>query len=90
VFIEFDPAKDARNQKRHGLSLMVAESFDWASEPVVAAKTVRGEPRSKILAMVDGDLYAAIFVIRGARPRVISVRRASRRERREYAEIRKA
>jgi len=27
--IEFDPAKDASNQEKHGLSLAVASALDW-------------------------------------------------------------
>ena len=27
--IEFDPAKDSRNRKKHGLSLEFAEELDW-------------------------------------------------------------
>jgi uncharacterized protein len=85
VRIDFDPDKEALNQQTHGLSLRVAESFDWLTEPIGPARTVRGEPRSKIVAMVDGVVYAAIFVIRQQRPRVISLRHASRKERRDYA-----
>ena len=28
--IEFDPAKDVVNQAKHGVSLVVAERFDWS------------------------------------------------------------
>ena len=85
MFLEFDPLKDAANLAKHGVSLGVAELFDWEHEPVQPAKTVGGEPRWKILATVDGTLFAAIFTVRGAVARIISVRQASRTERRHYA-----
>lgn len=85
MLIDWDPAKDAINRRVHGLSLEFAERFDWVTEPIAPARTVRGEPREKILARVDGVVYAAIFVIRNQRPRVISLRHASRKERRDYA-----
>ena len=84
MFLEFDRAKDAVNQAKHGVSLAVAEHFDWEHEPVQPVKTVGGEARWKILATVDDQLVAAIFTMRGAVARIISVRRASRTERKHY------
>jgi uncharacterized DUF497 family protein len=84
VRVGFDPAKEAKNLAKHGLSLTVADAFDWLTEPVVPAHTVRGEARWMILATVDGVVYAAIFIIRESRPWMISLRPASRKERRRY------
>lgn len=84
MFLEFDAAKDAVNQGKHGLSLAIAEHFDWEHEPVQPAKAVGGEARWKILATADDQLVAAIFTMRGAVARIISVRRASRQERTHY------
>ncbi len=41
--------------------------------------------RWQILAMVDDVLYSGVFTLRGAVAWMISVRHASRKERREYA-----
>ena len=84
MFIEFDPTKDAANHAKHGVSLAVAERFDWEHEPVQPATTVGGEAWWKILATVDDDLFAAIFTMRGSVARIISVRHARRTERRNY------
>lgn len=84
MLIEFDPAKDAKNIKKHGVSLAVAEFFDWDKGLVQVAQTVRGEHRLRIIAEAFGDLYVAIFTPRGPKQRIISLRRAGRRERNHY------
>ena len=82
----FDEIKDKSNRKKHGLSLALAESFDWLNEPIQPARTTAGEARFKILARQAGRVLAAIFTVRGEDIRVISLRPASRQERRTYAE----
>jgi uncharacterized protein len=84
--IEFNPAKDVINQRKHGVSLALAERFDWNAAGFQPARTVAGEHREKALSYVDGKLYAAIYTRRGRVFWIISVRRASRKERREYGE----
>ena len=81
--IQFDPAKDASNQAKHGVSLALAEQFDWAG-PVQPARTVGGEVRWRLLAVFAGVVYAVIFTFRPDDVIwIISLRRASRKERRE-------
>jgi uncharacterized DUF497 family protein len=84
VHIEFDPAKDAINQRQHGLSLALAERFDWSTARFQPARTVGGETRWQVFAPVDGTLFAAIYTLRGTTVRIISLRHASRKERRRY------
>ena len=50
MLIEFDPAKDARNQQKHGVSLALAETFDWATVLTSPARTERGE-RQRIISL---------------------------------------
>ena len=45
-----------------------------------------GEPRTRALGTIGGILYSLVFTMRGSALRVISLRRASRRERKRYAE----
>ena len=44
-----------------------------------------GEPRFKATGLIRGRLYVAIFTPRGARFRLISLRKAKTREKREWA-----
>jgi uncharacterized DUF497 family protein len=84
VQIAFDPAKDAINLAKHGLSLAMAQQIDWLTGRVRPAKTVGGETRSQWIGVVDGVVYSVIFTPRANGLWIISLRRASRKERREY------
>jgi uncharacterized protein len=85
VHIAFDPAKDASNRIKHGVSLALAEQFDWLTTQPAPARTVGTELRWKMIAPLDGVVYAVIFTRRADVLWIISLRRASRKERREYA-----
>ncbi len=84
--IEFDPAKDAANIAKHGVSLAFgAEVFSDADVLVIATVRVEdGERRHKAIGMVDGKLWTAVHVTRDAAVRFISVRRSNDGEERAY------
>ncbi len=88
MVIEFDAAKDASNRRKHGVSLAVADGFNWATVLTLPARTEHSELRHRVIGEVDRTVYAAIVTERGARMRIISVRPANRKERRLYAEVR--
>lgn len=86
--IEFDPAKDASNQLKHGLSLTMAADLDWDAAWVwVDGRFVYNEIRMIALAPKTEILYCVAFVDRGDVRRIISLRRANRREVKHYVEI---
>ena len=79
--IEFDPAKDATNQTKHGVSLALAGELDWEAALVwVDNRFEYGELRMIALAPKTGILYYVAFVERGMMRRIISLRQANRRE----------
>lgn len=85
--IEFDPAKDAANQAKHGLPLSMAEELDWEAALVwVDDRLEYNERRMIALAPKTEILYYVAFVDRGDVRRVISLRRANRREVKHYVE----
>lgn len=85
--IEFDPAKDAANQTKHGVPLSVAEDLDWEAALVwVDERFAYGELRMIALAPKTEVLYYVAFVERDEVRRVISLRRANRREVKHYVE----
>ena len=85
--IEFDPAKDAANQTKHGVSLALAEELDWDAALVwIDDRFEDDEWRMIALAPKTGILYYAAFVDRGEVRRIISVRRANRREVKHYVQ----
>ena len=87
MHIEFDPVKDLANQTKHGVALSVAGELDWEAALVwIDDRFEYGETRMIALAPKTGILYYVAFVDRGEARRVISLRRANRREVKHYVE----
>ena len=85
--IEFDPAKDAANLAKHGISLALAAELDWEAALVwVDDRFEYDELRMIALAPKTSILYCVAFVERGAVRRPISLRRANRREVKRYVQ----
>ena len=89
--VTFDPAKDAANVAKHGVSLTEAAGFEWDSA-VVWPDTRRdyGEPRMAALGYIGLRIMSVVFVDRPPEQpterRVISLRKANTREVKRYAE----
>lgn len=79
--IEFDPAKDVANVIKHGVSL--ARTVDLA-EIVVVEDARSVEPRLRLYGRIDGLSYCAAVAMRGSVVRIISLRRAHRKELRRH------
>jgi len=81
MYIEFDPTKDVSNQLKHGVSLAMAAELDWDAAWVwVDERFDYNEMRMIALAPKTEILYCVAFVDRGDVRRIISLRRANRRE----------
>jgi len=75
--ITFDPAKDAANIAKHGISLARGadlEAVGWVDDDRYA------EPRRRAYGYIDGQTYCLAYVIRGNVVRAISLRRAHTKE----------
>ena len=89
--VTFDPAKDAANVAKHGVSLTEAAGFEWDSA-VVWPDTRRdyGEPRMVALGYIGLRIMSVVFVDRPPEQpterRIISLRKANTREVKRYAE----
>jgi hypothetical protein len=86
----FDPAKDAINRQKHGLSLAFGDRI-FEDENHLIVPTIRqadGEERFKLIGLIDGRLFTGILVWRDDLPRFISVRRSNRNEERTYSSTR--
>ncbi len=84
---EWDDAKDAANQRKHGVPFSAVLRFDW-NRVIHEPDTRReyGELRILSMAPIDGRLYVLVWTPRGERIRVISLRKANRREGESYDE----
>ena len=79
--IEFDPGKDAGNRAKHGCSFVDALMLDWRSLAVIEdRRSDYGEPRWRGMGPIRGRLHCVVFTIRGDAIRIISLRKANRRE----------
>ena len=87
--IEFNPAKDVLNIKNHGLSLAAAAELEWDLLISNADDTRHDyyEQRMVGFAPIGNDVYCVVFVEREDDVmRVISLRKATKQEVRDYAD----
>ncbi|MGN6357018.1 MAG: BrnT family toxin [Novosphingobium sp.] len=82
--IEFDPAKDAVNRAKHGLSLADFTGFDAEPAIVVDDRKDYGEVRWRALGRIAGEPRCLVFTLRGDTMRLISFRMAREKEMRRY------
>jgi uncharacterized DUF497 family protein len=82
---EWDEAKRLTNLAKHGLDFADLDEFDW-SKPVIYAdvRKAYGEARFMALAEFRNRVHSVTFTMRGRVMRVISFRRAHRKEVRRY------
>ncbi len=83
--IAFDSAKNARNIADRGLSFERVVEFDF--DGAIFSVDIRreyGETRYRALGFLDGRLHALVFVEMAKGIRVISFRKANKREVRWY------
>jgi uncharacterized DUF497 family protein len=83
VEIEFDPAKDAANFAKHGVSLSAAAQVE-VEAVVQDERADYGEARFNAFGLIDGVAYCLTFTVRGRAVRAISLRRARSREYRRH------
>ncbi|RAM62758.1 phage protein [Herbaspirillum rubrisubalbicans] len=85
--ITFDPNKDAVNKFKHGVSLAEAAAIEWDTALVsIDDRFDYGELREVAIAYIGLLLYVVVFVERHDVLRIISLRRATKREIERYAE----
>lgn len=87
--VEFDAEKNAANLCRHGIGLVRFQDLEF--DTAVTEEDRRkdyGERRFRVLGFIDGWLHTAAITHRGEMIRVISLRRANRREEKSYAKER--
>lgn len=83
---EWDPNKDKKNRKKHGISFQEATSvFD--DDKKVTKQDTRfdyGEDRFNTTGSAFGKLWSVIWTPRSERKRLISARRANKQEKNRY------
>jgi uncharacterized DUF497 family protein len=76
---EHDPAKLAANVRKHGVWFSAADDFE------VDSRKRYGETRLIAAGLIGVRLFVLTFTLRGNAVRIISLRKANRREVQRYA-----
>ena len=88
TLFEWDEVKAARNLAKHGADFDIV-GLVFSDPDRVDADVCRhqhGESRRKVIGAVGDRLFTAIYTMRGANCRMISVRRANTKEGRLYGD----
>jgi hypothetical protein len=81
---DWDPAKNTGNRQKHGFDFVDAACL-WADVDAISfAARSQAEPRRALIARHAGKLWTAIYTMRGASVRIISIRRARDNEKALY------
>ena len=82
---EWDDAKSAANERSRGIGFgQAAMVFDGPTIEAVDDRHDYGETQVKAIGKAGDDIYAVIYSDRDAVRRIISARRASRKERKQW------
>jgi len=83
--VDKDPKKEGRNIAERGLSLDLAEQLDWTTALISEDKRKDyGEQRYCVPGFIEHRLHSVVFTPRNGKPRVISLRKANKREVNRY------
>jgi hypothetical protein len=83
VEIEFDPAKDAANIAKHGISLARVGELKILAV-TEKSRPQEGERRFRIYGLLQEEAYCTVLTWRHHVARAISLRKANRMERKRY------
>ena len=82
---ERDEAKRIANLRKHGVDFAAVDAFEWASvQESEDRRKDYGERRWVAVGRIGDGVHVLIYTRRGARMRVISLRRANGKEFRSY------
>ncbi len=85
IELEWDETKRAANLRKHGVDFADMKDFDWETALYDPNENVEyGEDRYVALGLFRADVYVVVFTLREDTTRIISVRKADKREMRRY------
>ena len=88
---EWDENKNKSNQDKHGIDFNDAKEV-FKDDNSIESETTQdnhGEKRWKIIGQLYGSILSVIYTIRNKTTRLISARKASRKERKDYTDQKK-
>ena len=83
--IEYDPVKSDKNQRERGFSFSLASKFELDTALIrLDIRKQYGEPRFNALGLIYDRLYHLTFTVKVDVIRIISLRKANKREVKHY------
>ncbi len=83
---EWDEAKRRINLAKHGLDFEVVAGLDWQSAVIRPGLRFQyGEDRFRAFCILNDELFSVAYTMRANVTRILSFRRANRKERKLYA-----
>ena len=79
MLFDWDPAKRLSNLAKHGVDFASVEFFEW-DVALVRASLGANEPRLEAYGPIAGRLHVLIYSVESGAIRVISMRKANKRE----------
>lgn len=73
---EFDPAKSAANQEKHGIDFRRAQALWDDTDLIEIPAKIEDEPRYLVIGRIDGKHWSGVITYRSDAIRIISVRRS--------------
>jgi uncharacterized DUF497 family protein len=86
VEFEFDPQKSESNKAKHGIDFVEAQAI-WRSKHVLLGAKDAFEKRYLVIGTIGEEHWSAIITYRGARIRIISVRKSTAAEIHTYEKL---
>ncbi len=86
MVFEFDPRKSESNKAKHGIDFVEAQAL-WKSKHVILGAKDALERRYMLIGTIGQQHWSAIITYRGAKIRVISVRRSTALEIENYGKL---
>ena len=85
--ITFDQHKNSLNIEKHGVSLADAEKLEWDTMLITTdTRKDYGESRFIGYSLIEDRVYCVVYTERHNSQRVISLRKANKREVKHYAD----
>ncbi len=84
---EYDENKSSSNREKHGIDFEEAQKLFEDIDAVMYPSKYTDEDRFYVTGLIDKKFYTSIVTFRGENIRIISVRRARKKEIREYERI---
>ena len=81
---EFDPKKSQGDISKHGIDFLEAQALWKDEDRVIFPANSDTEQRYALIAELEQKIWVAFFTIRKNRTRIISVRRARKKEKEVY------